>query len=183
MLARVQKLSTRLARVLAMLAGIAILGLMLLSVIDIVGRTLAGGGLAGSIGFTEIGLVVVVYFGMSYAEVTKSHVRTPILTSRLPPRIANVSRLVGLVFVIAFVGASTYYSAVRALESIDSGEFRMGLIPMPVWPARAAIPIGLAALGLMYISRMIDIVIRLRRGPGPTQPGEAEPRFHPEGGL
>ena len=149
----------RIAELLAFGAGLALCGLMLLTVMDVGLRWLTGRGVPGAYAWVVLGMVGAGYLGMPYAEATKAHVRTPLLMSRLPVRSATVARKSGLIVAVVILGLMTYATATRAIESFHSGETTADLARLPLWPSRALIPIGLAALVLEYV-----IAIRKQAG-------------------
>ncbi len=66
------------------------------------------------------------------------------------------------------VGWMVYVTADRALASFEMREYRFGLVRVPVWPARVAIAVGLAAYFLELVFRLFDdIKAAFGKGPGP----------------
>jgi TRAP-type C4-dicarboxylate transport system permease small subunit len=146
------------SRVLALVAGVLIAGLMLLTTFDVLKRKLIGSGAGGTVEYTQVLLVLTVYAGMMSAEVTGSHIRTSVLTERLSPVRAAALRAIGLVGVSALVLWACIETAQGAWDSFSIREFSYGLVRVPVWPARVAIPIGLAGLLGAVVYRAFDAV-------------------------
>ncbi len=162
-------------RALAWIAGIGIALLMLPTVVDVTYRKLFGPSIPGLLEYGEVGLVVVVFLGMAHAMETGTHVYTPILTSRLPGRVSGALRLAGLVPVWVLVALMVVGTARLALESIEIGEYTFGLAAVPIWPAKVAIPIGLAAM-------LVELTIRICECAG-TLRGAGRPAGEPGGGA
>lgn len=146
----------RIAGLMSVSAGALIVALMSLTVVDVVKRRLWGAGVPGALEWTEVLLVFVVFAGMAATELKAVHVRTPILIERLSRRLGLSLRALGGLVVTGIVVISTYETAVAAQRSVEIREFRFGLMNVPVWPARLAIPVGLAglALALLYRARI-----------------------------
>lgn len=147
--------SDRVSGWLAGLTGVGILAMMVLTVADVARREVIGRGIPGSLEYAEVGLVCVAFGGMALAEVDRAHVRTDLVTSRLPSRLASLLRLVGSVVMLVTLAWMTWLTAQGALDSIRENEQRIGLAAVPIWPARVAIAVGLAALTLTVLAKLI----------------------------
>ncbi|GAA3925143.1 TRAP transporter small permease [Microbacterium soli] len=137
---------------LTALAGVATIAMMALTVIDVTMRQLVGTSLRGAIELGEVLLVFAVFAGMVTAEVMKLHIRTPLLVSRLPARLGGTLTIVGLVVALVVLGWMIYATALTGIQSALAGEYRYGLLSVPVWPAKLIIPLGLAALFLALVN-------------------------------
>lgn len=145
--------------ILSILAGVAIVGLMLITVIDVVLRKFFSSGFPGAIEINEIALVVVVFLAMMSAEMYSVHVRTPILTERVGARAANILHIVGLTPAVVFLTWMTIRTGQEAVKSLASGEFRFGIVNIPLWPGKVAVAIGIAGL---TIAIAIKLALALR---------------------
>lgn len=163
-------------KVLAIVAGISILILMLFTTVDVGMRAVFGSGVAGSIEITQVALVAIVFAGMMSAELSKIHVRTPLLTERLPNRAAFALKLFGSFISALVVAWATYYSWRVAAASYAAGEFQFGLAEVPIWPAKIALAIGMTGL---LVSCMLDFYLsitqpKLSEQPKPLVPGQED---------
>ncbi|OOL32288.1 hypothetical protein GQ85_08200 [Rhodococcus rhodochrous] len=136
-------------------AGLGILVLMVLSVADIARRQAGLTGLSGVIEWTEVTLVVVVVIGIVSGEVSRTHVRTELLTARLRPTPAAWCRLMGMVIACVIAGWLTYATFQSGFDSFELRELRPGLAEVPIWPAKLAIPLGFAGLTVVFVSRAL----------------------------
>jgi TRAP-type C4-dicarboxylate transport system permease small subunit len=141
----------------AWLAGFGIILLMLPTVIEVTYRKLLGPSLPGMVEISEVGLVLVVYLSMAAALASGSHVSTPILTDRLPARMAHPVRLTGSLMSCLILGAMAWGSGLIALESVAVGEYRFGLVAMPIWPAKVMVSIGLALLFVESVIKAYEL--------------------------
>ncbi|HRP98979.1 MAG TPA: TRAP transporter small permease [Terrimesophilobacter sp.] len=152
-----------LGRASSALAGIVIGALMLLTVADVIMRTMAGRGLPGALEIAEVTLAAAVYLGMLGAETTRLHIRTPILVDAIKEPASTVLRLIGMVVATAFtvwLAVSSFNSAAR---SISTGEYHFGIIQVPIWPSRLIVAICIAALALAIFGKVVEYIVRLRR--------------------
>lgn len=145
------------SRGLGLVAGGAILLLMFATVLDVVSRKAGGGGLAGVVEWTEVLLVVVVYAAMMGAELSGAHIRgMSFLTDRQRSVVAPLARSLGSLLATAVLVWAVVMTGDDAWASIELGEYRMGLVQVPIWPAKLAIPIGLAGFAAVMLYRAFD---------------------------
>lgn len=161
---------------LGMAAAAALLSvvLMLLGVFDVLLRRL-GHSIPGAYEYTEVALVGIAVGGLALAEMDLTHVRTKMLTARLPGAWAYAAKLTGLVVGLVLIVWIVYVSAGRALDAYAAGEKRVGLAAVPQWPARLIIPMGFAAFGLELVLRAIECVQQLASGGQRVEPDEHRP--------
>lgn len=150
-LERCEVVMQRISAVMSTLAGVGILGLMLLTVWDVSFRETRGRGIEGATELSEVALVAVVFLGMTAAQLNRSHISTPMLTARLPARLGHAVRALSLVVAALFVAWMTLETARTGMSSYQAGEFRYGTVNVPIWPARLVIPLGLAGLTIALV--------------------------------
>lgn len=151
---RTARMLGRMSGGLGKIGGAAIMLLMFATVADVVSRKVGGGGIAGVVEWTEVLLVVVVFAGMMGAELSGAHIRgMSFLTERERSIGAPLVRACGSALAALILVWAVFMSGEEALASIALGEFRMGLIQVPIWPAKLAIPIGLAGFAAVMAWR------------------------------
>ena len=165
------RLTLILSRFGATVATCALFLIMASATIDVASRNLGGRSVPGVVESAEIVLVIGAFLGLAYAQRTKAHVATSIITELFPAPFARFMRVVGLAIVSADIGRAGWVSTARAVASFESGEVRFGLIEIPQWPARSAIALGFA---LLLVEVLRDLV-RTARG--------ATAEDHPSGTL
>jgi TRAP-type C4-dicarboxylate transport system permease small subunit len=167
----------RIGNALAIVAGISILILMLFTTVDVGMRAAFGSGIAGSIEITQVALVATVFAGMMSAELSKIHVRTPLLTERLPNGAAFALKFFGSLISALVVGWATFYSWRVAFASYAAGEFQFGLAAVPIWPAKIALAIGLTGL---LVSCLLDLYLSTTQPKPSHQPQQSFARGQDE---
>lgn len=73
----------RVNRWLHWVAGATVIGLMLLTVVDIVGRRFFNSPFRGTVELTQLAMVVMIYLGFAYAENHGDHIAVDIVYTRL----------------------------------------------------------------------------------------------------
>lgn len=157
----------------AAVAAVGILVIMMATVADVTRRALTDQAVAGVVELAPLVLVVAVVLGFGQAEATGTHVRTSLVTSRLPVRLRAGIRGLAFALVLALVVWMIWLTADRAISSVETGEMTSGFVGLPVWPARIVIPIGLTAFALELALELFDDM-RVVAGRGATDsPGHA----------
>lgn len=159
----VRKTLHAVATALALLAVLCIVIVLLATVADVLRRSLAGESVPGVVELSDVMMVAIVFLGLGYAERQGAHVSMTLLVRKLPPRAAAILNGLGLLLIMVIVAWMVWVTADRALESIETQEYRFGLVRVPVWPARVAIAVGLATYLLELALRLLDNV-RTARG-------------------
>ena len=125
------------------------------TLLDISTRTILGKAVGGSYETTGVVMVIIVFLGLAGVEAKDRHIKIPIIVDALPPKIGNsVNALVALVGIIVFliIGKEIAGWAVRAWQQKWT---TMGLIPVPLWPAYAAMVLGSFLMILRLLVRSI----------------------------
>ncbi|WP_084500398.1 TRAP transporter small permease [Brevibacterium album] len=138
--------SRRLSSTFAVIASLTIALIMVLTVADVARRSLTGRSIPGTTEFSEVFLVAAAFLGLAYAMRTGAHVAVDLVVERMPARAGRIVFTIGMVTAIAVLVWMTFQTGGAALRSISAGEYRYGLIQVPIWPAKAVIPVALAAL-------------------------------------
>lgn len=107
-----------------------------------------------------------VMFGISYAQVTNSHIRVDVIAMRLSPRTLRLWEVFGIVvFVMPFIYVVFVHSLDFLAEAWRLNERSDAPTGLPWrWAIKAVIPISFAMLALAILSRLIRVVVALVRG-------------------
>ena len=162
-MAHIDAVVGRLSTVLAMFAAACGAAMMMLISMDVFNRVATGSSIRGAFEAVEMLLVLMVFLGIAYAERSGAHVRVRLFTARMPPRIAEMTRLFGNLIALGIVAFMAYQTGLAAQRSVASGEFRMGLVSFPIWPGRIAVATGLALLTLEFgltVGRAVERIFR-----------------------
>ncbi|CAN5250202.1 hypothetical protein BH09ACT10_BH09ACT10_30870 [soil metagenome] len=148
----------RLAATLSGLAGVGIVLMVVLTLVDVGRRAAFDKSISGVIEITEVGLVAVVFLGLMGAQLNDRLIRTPVVTNRLPGRVAHLVRAIALVLSVLLLVWVIYETTLVAINSVERREYRGGLTEVPIWPARILIPIGLTGLALALLVDSIKMI-------------------------
>lgn len=123
----------RVARWLASVGVVFLLGAMLVTMSDVVLRLVARMSayffdaplnliVPGIVDITQLLVIAVAYLAMPYAFLTGSHVSVDLVTDRFPPRLLAVVRAGGALLSLCFMAAVTWYGGQAALLQYGYGD-------------------------------------------------------------
>lgn len=147
--------------ILAVISCSTIAIMMISTTIDTTARYLFNFPIAGVFEVNEVILVVCVFMGLAWCQIERGHIRVTILLARLSPKKALILDIMAWIVALSFVlilAQQTWHDAVYAY-SIKM--FRWGRIQMPIWWARALVPIGLWLLAIQLILDIWTDICRL----------------------
>lgn len=150
--------------VIAIISALCVVAIALSITLDVALRSFRGAGIKGVVEYTEILLTALVFLALADSERTRSHIKLVLVTGLVRPRLAGLMRLTGGVVTLVLVAAMAWFAFDRLLISLETHEFRYGLLRVPTWPARLAIFIGFLILALECLVTVFDHVKGLRRG-------------------
>ncbi len=132
-----------------------ILTIMILTTVDVIGRYIIGSPLKGSVEISEILFLSAVYLGLSYTHLFREHVGVDLFISHLSKRTRLFLETFMLLLALFTYGVLAWRGAGAFWTSLETGEYRWGLISIPLWPARLMIPLGVSALSLKFIAEIV----------------------------
>lgn len=135
---------------------LSLVAMTLLTVAEVLARNLHFQAPRGVIELSEVLLVIAVFLGLAEAYRTRSHVAVSFLVDRLPAPLSRALQRVGIVLLLLLLIWLSFHTAARAIESYQDGEYRFGLINVPLWPGRVAIAVGFALTTLCAIQHLLS---------------------------
>ncbi len=149
----------RLVRVFEMalntIGGAVLVVFAFLVLLDVVARYWFNYSIPGIYELMQLGLVVIVYFGIAYAQQKGDHVRIDLLSNDNFPRMQRVVRIAGDLAGVAIFTIIAWRSGQNAYVAWLTDDTMSGLIAWRTWPAMAAVPLG---FGLLAFRLAIDLV-------------------------
>ncbi|POF34621.1 TRAP transporter small permease subunit [Roseibium marinum] len=154
-----------------MFAAFSILSLMLLAVIQVIGRLLFNIPIPGFIDITEQAMAIFAFAGVAYCQRVGGHIRMEIVLGKLNGRTLYVCEMLGVMLVALTVALLIWGSLYHFDRSWTIGDSTMD-IRLPTWPSKLVIP---AALGLLLLRLLMQIYGYARLVADPTRMPVAVP--------
>ncbi len=166
---RADRLVWRLERALTLTAGLFILGVMLLSVANILGRKLFNAPVPGFVDWMVQAIPVIAFLGLAGCQRVGGHIRMDILVGQLKGRALWAFELVscllmfGLALVLAW-GAWLHFERSFAWSAPLWSRDSTIDINLPTWPVKLLVPVMLVLLALRLALQIWGYARALRTG-------------------
>lgn len=147
--------------VVTMLAAIAMTAVAFMSIsisADVLKRWGTGWPIGGVMQMSECLMVVLVFLAIPYAQRHRRHIRIAFVISRMRPKTIVAFDLIACIFAVLCLAFMGWKTAEEAIYSISILEYRTGDIRLPIYWARALIPVGIFVMtGQLIIGIWINI--------------------------
>ena len=144
-------------RLLAFLGGVALLGLMGLTVVAVVMRYVFAAPILGAQDISEMGLVLVAFLGLAYSGWTGAHIAVALIGTVVRPAalrgIDAVMRTLGA----ALLAVVAWQALRQGLDALDYGE-ATNLIEIPHFPFFLVVAFGAAVYALVLVIQAVRAV-------------------------
>ena len=145
---------------LNLLAGIVIMGLMFLGVLQVLGRKVFNFPVRGYVDLVEFAMVVFAFLAISYCQRLGGHVRMEIIIGKFKGRTLWFIECIGILIAMYIIAVLMYYSYMHFLRAWDCsfafciGDSSMD-IELPIWPSKLLVPFAFAMLLLRFSIQLI----------------------------
>jgi TRAP-type C4-dicarboxylate transport system permease small subunit len=148
-------------------AGVLLVGMMLLVVADVGGRYVLQRPVQGTLEITEFAMAAMVFFTIARTQAIKAHIRVELLVGVISRRSSLLLELICYACGFGVFALMTWQGWMSFLDSWGIREQTDGFIPFPIYPAKLTVPIGCFLLCLRFLA---DIVGGLRELRGKAVP-------------
>jgi len=156
------KFIKRVGYFLVFVAMICTFCISLFTTIDVSFRFVLGKSVEGSIEVCEVLMVLIAFLGLTWADVTNTHVEVKFLVEKFPNHIKKSNELFVKVLTTACLGLFSYASIKYAIEKFIIDEvIWVGTKQMVLWPARFSLVLGIFVLFLYYLGKLVSILTDL----------------------
>lgn len=149
----------RLSVLLAVVGGIATIGLMLNVVLDVFGRVLYNRPLPGTLDLTQFAwMPSAVSLGLGYALLRGEHVRVNLLTAPTGPRTQRIIEIVAMIFTIGTLALIIGFGIEKARQAMEIIERAVGTRWLEIWPFRWVLIVGLSGMLLQALASLLRAI-------------------------
>ncbi|AWB82382.1 hypothetical protein C3B44_08480 [Corynebacterium yudongzhengii] len=148
-----------LTRLLNLLAALLLLGLMLLTVADVIGRNWLGGSILGSVDISTLLLVGIAFLGLATAEITGKHVSVTLVDDNVGPRTRTVFSIVRLIALAVLGVLMVYGLAESAYSAYERQETTNAILLLPTWQTKVVLCVSFL---LFFVAALIREAGELR---------------------
>jgi TRAP-type C4-dicarboxylate transport system permease small subunit len=129
---RVGRALYRAATGVAVLGGMVLFALTLLTVISVVGRVAFSAPIPGDFELVELGMAVAIFSFLPYCQIVRGNVIVDLFTTRASPRTRALLDAIGNLLLTAIAALLTWRAALGGLEIRGYHETTM-VLQVPVW--------------------------------------------------
>jgi C4-dicarboxylate transporter, DctQ subunit len=139
------------------IAGMAIFTIMLLGVVQVVGRSVFNFPVRGYVDIVEISITVFAFLGLAYCQRLNGHVRMEIIIGRFKGRLFWGTEIFGTVIAIVVVSILMVYGWDHFMRAWSIGDSTMD-IEIPLWPSKLLVPFAFAMLILRLVIQLVGFI-------------------------
>ncbi|HTY82441.1 MAG TPA: TRAP transporter large permease subunit, partial [Dehalococcoidales bacterium] len=143
-------------RVCAVLAGVFILVMTLMTTADVFMRYVFNSPIHGNFELQPMLLIGVVYLAAASVQARRGHIYLDLLTSHVSKASQMALNLFNDTIFLIFSVLITWQFAVAAWKAWAIGDYFKGLVRFPLWPPYLIITLGSALLSLRLIQGIVD---------------------------
>lgn len=151
-----EKFFQRVAYRLALAAGAVLLVVMAVSFVDVVGRYFLGLPLTFAVEATELGMGIVITFGMALTTLRGGHISVDLLSRRIVGRwIDAFMQVLSALTALIFMGLVGWQLILRAIRVHGDG-LRTQVLDLPVFPVvyvMSAAGVAASVVALYMVAR------------------------------
>ncbi len=155
-LRRLDRVLGHISSVGAVISGVLLMVVMLMTIFDIIQRKLQFTSVAGIIELSTLLMAFVVYGAIGYAQRTGRHVSMTLVVDRLRPAAGRGLHAAGMLLALVMTGWMVLATGESAWESFQSNEKSYGAVSYTEWPFRAMVTLGLA----LFFFEMLASVLK-----------------------
>jgi TRAP-type C4-dicarboxylate transport system permease small subunit len=131
--------------------------MMLLTFLDVTGRTLFGRALTGTVESVTLLMGVLVFSGLAYTEMSNKHVVVDVLQALFSRPIKRLSHVINLAIGVFITGIMTWRLGLSAISIFEEAETTM-IWGLPYWPVAIVMVIGLTLFLVVLILKLAQSI-------------------------
>jgi TRAP-type C4-dicarboxylate transport system permease small subunit len=161
----------RIAMGLTILAGVALLLMMVQTVVDILMKNIFGAPIEGNLEIVSVyHMVAIVFLPLAIVELRHEHINVDLVVRLFPTGVRRLTDTLGYLVSAVFFGILTYQTWLDAVKAFRIDEILMTSILITIWPAKFSLPIGFAAVMLACLLHALRTATDPTFDPVPESP-------------
>ena len=149
--ARLSDTLDSIARWVQVIGAVVLFGVMIFTFVVVIARYVFNTPIRGDVELTQLASVAIVWLGVAWGQVCKSHLKVDLLVGRLSPRTSVMVETGTYLMIIAVVAIMVWQGISNAMYVISVGKIT-NAASLPLGPSAVMIPVG-ASLLLVVLLR------------------------------
>ncbi|RFU12842.1 TRAP transporter small permease [Rhodobacteraceae bacterium W635] len=150
---RIDRQLVKLERLMALVSGLAVFGLMILAVVSVGGRNAMNQPIPGYVDWIEQAMPLIAFMGVAFTQREGGHIRMDLLVGALRGRALWAAELVTTLAILILMVLLVWGTWAHFQRSFDwsapmlSRDSSMD-IGLPIWPAKLVVPVAFSVIVL-----------------------------------
>ena len=163
-MSNINRVGDIIAKVSVQLASLILVGVMVLTLVEVISRYVLHNPLILADEFGGYSLVAITMFGLAYGWKTRGHVRVTFIIKRIPKRLIGKIRVATLSIALIYIGIAGKVSYEFIADAFQRGIKSNSWILTPLaWP-QMVLPIGFTLLFILLISEIYKSIKTVQTG-------------------
>lgn len=142
---------------LLFVGGLAILGIVVLGAADVLSFIILRQPVHSVFEGTQTLMVIAVFLGLGAVHQNRAYIAVDVAYNRFPKWMQGAVDLFTLLCMIFFFGIMAWRSWVAAITSTRIGEYSVGIVLFPVYPAKIALAAGVTLALLCCLADLVQL--------------------------
>ena len=132
--------------------------MMTLATVDIITTKFFSRPIPSAGEFIEDFNIPLVFMGMAYVQLHRGHISGALFENTFSKRVNKIVKIGGYVLGIVVSGFVSWRAVPLFLHWLDTGIFKLGAVPFPMWPFALVTVLGFALLAIAFILSIVRLV-------------------------
>ena len=154
----VSRILRALAKAMADLASFWLFVIMVLVCMDVSMRYLFSMPIPGILEISEQTVVIITFVCFAYTSMLKRHIHTTAIVNHLPSGFKRAGDYLSKILMVTVLALLIWQTSKEAWASFAIREVGMGIVPVPIYLTKIAIPIGLAVALLYSLLELLGLI-------------------------
>jgi TRAP-type C4-dicarboxylate transport system permease small subunit len=142
---------------LAKVGGYVLLGMMLLTTCDVIGRYVFNSPITGAYEITEVMMVTVIFLFIGYTQAEKGHISIDLVIRLLPKKVRTTIDIITHLLSLFIIILIAWMNILRCLELMRRNEVT-AILYIPVSPFVLILAIGCLVYAIELIKNIYNLV-------------------------
>ena len=138
------------------LIAIMLAAMTLLTFSQVVMRYVFNSGFTWAVELTGIMFAVMIFIGISYGVRVGAHIGVDAVIKLIPSKPRRIVSIIAVLLCLIYAGMVIYGSMIYVLKMKSAG-IELEDLPIPMWIARAILPIGFMLLVLRFLQVLVNL--------------------------
>ncbi len=156
-LAAVDDVAFRFERAFNLTSAFLILFLMLLAVVQVVGRKVFNIPIRGYVDWVEFAMAVFAFLSIAYTQKLGGHVRMEFFIGRFKGRLLWILETIGTIIALFVILVLMWYAYTHFLRAWNIGDSSID-IELPIWPGKLLVAFAFLSLNVRLIIQMFGFI-------------------------